>query len=46
MNLEGAADSASRFADYVEGLMSVIGHAGRVPSGMWLELARRNLQAT
>lgn len=29
MNLEGAADSASRFADYVEGLTSVIGHADR-----------------
>jgi SRSO17 transposase len=29
MNLEGAADSASRFADYVEGLASVIGHVDR-----------------
>lgn len=29
MNLEGAADSASRFADYVERLTSVIGHADR-----------------
>ena len=29
MNLEGAADSASRFVDFVEELTSVIGHADR-----------------
>jgi SRSO17 transposase len=29
MDLEGAADSGSRFADYVEGLTSVIGHSDR-----------------
>jgi hypothetical protein len=36
MDLRAADDSESRFSAYVEGLVSVIGHADRVTVHFWM----------